>query len=359
MKRSTPRFQKEVSMKKAKKGFTLIELLVVIAIIAVLISMLLPAVQQAREAARRTQCKNNLHNVGLAIYNYESSHGRFPSSGESTFTDGVPGMTNGVRKFFPISMFVAILPGIGQDSLYNGYNPNQHYTAGWVSGAPTGNAYVGSTRISTYVCPSNSTTAPFDSAGFATGDYMPIAYTDISLSTGLRDKTTDVAGMLKYCRAIGEVKDGVSNVLMVFEDSSRPDNTAGAYDNSTIYLGAGPSGMVTGALFATANSQPGTLGGNFGAPGRWADPDSGSGVSGPANSVGNVINNNKNPVGGPASCLWSQNNCGPNDEPFSTHPGGCHALVGDGAVKFLSESMDAILIRKLCDPKDGNPVGEF
>ena len=99
-------------------------------------------------------------------------------------------------------------------------------------------------------------------------------------------------------------------------------------------------------------------------PGRWADADSGSGVSGPSGTgqsaaSNGVINQNKTPNGGPAACPWTQNNCGPNDEPFSLHVGGCHALLGDGTVRFLSENIDYNAARKLFSRADGEVVSDF
>src|SRR5690242_21124887 len=94
---------------RQRSGFTLIELLVVIAIIAILISLLLPAVQQAREAARRTQCKNNLKQLGLAVFNYHDTFNVFPMS---ALLSGGPG---GQRQ----SAFVQILPYMDQAPLWN------------------------------------------------------------------------------------------------------------------------------------------------------------------------------------------------------------------------------------------------
>ncbi len=341
------------------RGFTLIELLVVIAIIAVLIALLLPAVQQARESARRTQCKNNMKQMGLGIHNYESTYSRMPSSGEGHNPN--PGVCT--RQMFPVSMFTAILPYIDQAPLFNKFNLSEHYSS--VTNAPGAK-----TNIAAFLCPSNGTTKP-DPLNFGNTDYMPVAYTDLSPTTGVRVKSlagdavcapstttgtgngqskTGALGL--YGNRMADVSDGLSMTILVFEDAGRPNGIIGAYQRAN-HIGGAPGWDTTQMLGA---------GGAFSAPGRWADPDNGNGVSGANNATTSplgIINQNKIPFGGPAGCLWTQNNCGPNDEPFSLHVGGCHALLGDGTVRFISENIDTQVVRRLCDPADGEVIGEF
>jgi prepilin-type processing-associated H-X9-DG protein len=97
----------------------------------------------------------------------------------------------------------------------------------------------------------------------------------------------------------------------------------------------------------------------------WADPDSGTnGLSGPSNALAPStrvvkINQNKTPVGGPASCRWLNNNCGPNDEPFAFHTGGVNCALGDGSVRFVSDSIDAFVLKFSACAADGNVVPEL
>ncbi len=340
-------------------GFTLIELLVVIAIIAILIALLLPAVQQAREAARRSQCKNNLKQMGLALGNYEGTFKRYPSAGEGENFVAIDRQIN-------TSMFVAILPYVDQDAIYKKWNHSQHYSAG---GGTTGNSLLAKTPVPGYVCPSNSTTVP-DVKGYGRTDYMPIAYTDLDPTTGLRNKhtvgvslgATKDSALGLYGNLQRDIADGTAFTIYVIEDAGRfsADPTTGVtiqgnYTN-TQYVNGIPPGWDTTQMCGAAGDRT--------CPNRWADGDTGNGVSGQADATAATgpkgwINGNKSPLGGPASCPWTTNNCGPNDEAFSLHAGGCHALMGDGTVRFISEKTDMQVGRKLCDRRDGTPVGEF
>ncbi len=354
-----------MSKKPFRKAFTLIELLVVIAIIAVLIALLLPAVQQAREAARRTQCKNNMKQMGLAAHNYESTYSRFPTAGEGL------NLGNPYNKgIFPVSFYIQALPFIDQAPLYNNFNFQFHYSEGTI----TGNATAAKNKIPPFLCPSNAINAA-DTLGFGLVDYMPVAYVDLcptngtSLSGGacpngggVRDPVGTNWGSGKdtafglFGNRIGDTTDGTSNTVAIFEDSGRTSLqvVGGNYIQATIIGGA--PGWTTANMCGS--------GGTKTCPNRWADGDTGNGVSGPppatlSGSPIGIINQNANPVGGPATCPWSTNNCGPNDEPFSLHVGGCHALLADGSVRFISQNVDTDTIRKLCDRADGGVVGDF
>lgn len=134
---------------KKRSGFTLIELLVVVSIIAVLIALLLPAVQQAREAARRTQCTNNLKQLGIACYNYESTYGCFPSTGTYWRCDQFVG-----GGFGPLTF---LLPYCDQSSIYDQLNTNN---TGHANGCQNTilNSTGGARTIQTFICPSESAT---------------------------------------------------------------------------------------------------------------------------------------------------------------------------------------------------------
>ncbi len=145
----------QTNHRSRRSGFTLVELLVVIAIIGILVGLLLPAVQAAREAARRMQCSNNLKQIGLALHNYESAHRRFPPGFISTVTGTWSGLGNDpIPEAGPgWSFFAMILPHLEQTSLHSSIDFNSPITS------PV-NQIARSTAVSSYQCPSDSWNEP-------------------------------------------------------------------------------------------------------------------------------------------------------------------------------------------------------
>ena len=143
-------------MKRRRIGFTLVELLVVIAIIGILVGLLLPAVQQAREAARRMSCSNQLKQLALAVHNYESSYKSLPTlaSSQSMVTATASTLNaNDWRGYTPHAM---MLPYIEQTALYNQINFSQaHYDTNIVAPATIAPVVVGRTKVPGFLCPSD------------------------------------------------------------------------------------------------------------------------------------------------------------------------------------------------------------
>jgi prepilin-type N-terminal cleavage/methylation domain-containing protein/prepilin-type processing-associated H-X9-DG protein len=329
------------------KGFTLIELLVVIAIIAILIGLLLPAVQKVREAAARSQCSNNLKQIGLAIHNFEGTYGSLPSGGEGTDFANFP---TGPSQFDNFSFFTVILPFIEQQNVYNQMTVTAYYES------TPNNIAAAKSVIKTFLCPSNALrpSSGQDSQGFGYTDYGPTVYTDIDPTTGLRNQATRANGALHWVgqnapagklggSTIGEITDGTSNTIAVAEDCGRVEPQVSPYPD--------PAGM-----------------GNKGyrAFWRWAEPDTGFGVSGPPPTgpgTGTAVNNNASPVNGgngPSGCNWiTTNNCGPNDEIFSFHTAGALVVFCDGHVALLRAGLDSRICRMLVTSNGGETLPDY
>ncbi|MHB8899516.1 MAG: DUF1559 domain-containing protein [Thermoguttaceae bacterium] len=292
-----------------RRGFTLVELLVVIAIIGILIALLLPAVQAAREAARRSQCSNNLKQLGLAMHNYHDVFQTFPPAAWSFRNQ--------------LSWVPMVLPFIEQQALHDQVD----FAAGAYNNANRG---IGANKLTGLLCPSGKTVQNtnggdnFTNAAGATVVTYSMHYYGILGPEGpvgtstatyrmLPDPTGTVNAHGGYadqgilgadrCRKFRDVTDGTSNTLLLGEISWE---MAACYRN-----------FVRGIA---------------GSPNDPTKPNERNAACNPAKNVQYQIN----------LVRYTSGNF--NDVSFgSQHPGGCHFAVSDGSVTFISETVDMAL----------------
>jgi prepilin-type N-terminal cleavage/methylation domain-containing protein len=296
---------------RTRRGFTLIELLVVMAVMATLIALLLPAVQQVRESARQTSCRNNLKQFGLALHSYHDAHGVFPPSSTNDVEQG--GWIGDPLRRHLHSWSHLILPQLDQGPLYEQIDFN-------LSAFHPQNHAVAATQLAVFRCPSytgQAVSASENYTRFAT-DYAITNYVGLGATTPghLYGQNTGLFRPDGVLHPLGsynteEIDDGLSNTLLVSE--TREEQMAVRADGGTA--------AVTAMRYDEGNSP------------TYAGPQ---------------IALNYTPY-------FDYFNPRAEWGPSSRHPGGAMHLVGDGGVRFLSQHIAARLYRALVTRDGGEP----
>lgn len=309
----------------APRGFTLVELLVVITIIGILIALLLPAVQAAREAARRAQCANNFHQVAVALHNYEANVGCFPPGymawGQSSHVDCGPIPAGGPTQYYGPGWIAFITPQMEQQAIWDmfdfskrSYERPNFTAAGLV--------------IPTLLCPDdegNKDLIAFTTAGGQNGDDPDedVGQTNIAGVSDTTDYTCDDVWALTFgkndgmfggrgCCKIADVKDGLSHTLMLLEVTGGGPRTFKGFS----WVGQSIVDVLDG--INGVNTLPG----------------------------GGVLADES------GSIIWGSRLAGPS----SWHPGGCNTALGDASVQFLSEDIDQSILNALTTRAGGEII---
>jgi len=335
------------SARPERQGFTLVELLVVIAIIGILIALLLPAVQAAREAARRSQCTNNLKQFALALHNYHDTYKTFPRYNQ------LPAQS-GASSAYAYSVHMKILPYIEQGAIYEeikSISRDFYYNVN-----PTVDNLVGTMRLSAYVCPSDE---PFPNPSRPGNCNYPVC---AGPNLGWDIALTRQNGVFRWRTAtpIAAIYDGTSNTIMLAEHLTG-DNDNGVYraetdtvrglawsGNQSTYQGAIPASEVNAAGAACD-----------------ASPDNHSSVSALRWTRGtftyNVFNTLATPNWQFPGCMTSTStgNHGSSTGIYparSRHPGGVNHALADASVRFISETVEMELYQSLGSRNGKEPV---
>jgi prepilin-type N-terminal cleavage/methylation domain-containing protein/prepilin-type processing-associated H-X9-DG protein len=286
-----------MSMQRQRRAFTLVELLVVIAIIGILVALLLPAVQAAREAGRRMSCGNNLKQLALGLHNYHDTHKKFPVG--HLYQGGLDGDLNDADGGNGFSWAYSILPFIEQQPLFDSFNPN-------LCIADPVNLPLASTPLESFACPSDTKPPTFNDASVtnsATSSYQAAGTSyngwDNSAATGnpnlLRFNgpfDRDNKGFL----SMSHLKDGTSSTFLICETKWKMDNNE--RNRSRIFGATDNAGFATGASNALM-------------------------------------------VNGEHQMNWTQleGNPNPHRTASSEHPGGAQFALADGSVRLVSETI--------------------
>lgn len=305
-----------------RHGFTVIELLVSTTVIGVLISLLLPAVQTAREAARQTQCRNNMRQVGLALHNFESTYKMFPASGWTKTS-----IANPAGRF--VGWRASLMPYLEQSNVFHSYDFDEDW---WHST----NLRAGTIAIPVFQCPSTPQQTPISFAVKKAPRPMirfpaPIASADYEALMGIRSvidpvtypdrqKTRSVLYRNSKTR-FADIIDGTSNTIMITECAGRPF----VYQRRILQADL-------------TNDQ------GFG----WIDSESGFSLD------GTCVDGSRQGLG-PTETTAGINATNEN-EPYAFHSGGAMFLFADGHVSFLSETIELKLLAMLVTKAGGESV---